>query len=225
MNRCNVHRHVVCQHRIEVEVWPAIAEVSFRDERFANPLNTNVQFSAAVYNAPTNRVKWQVFDINGAPGAGTIDAAGLYIAPLKGSLPYGFTDIVAATSLDDPFRTAYARVAVVGLGPEPKPAPKIEVYPHRKSLYYPSGDDNGYIDPVNTMQLFRAFRYHTDASAAVEWRVNGGLVLTAPEYLYEVTGAGAPATVTISASLASDPSVNDWATVSLENYIWPGIVS
>jgi hypothetical protein len=214
---------VICQHRIEVEVWPAAAEVSFRDERFAQPLEAQVQFSAFVYNAPSNRVTWQVLDLQGGPGAGTIDAAGLYLAPDKGSLPFGLTDIVVATSTDDPFRKAFARVAIVGLGPEPKPAPRIEVYPHRTYLYYPSGYNNDYIDGCNKMQLFRAMVCHADP-ALVEWSISGAPVHTGPEYLF--TSSGWPSNVRIDATVpATTPAVTDWATVTLLNYTWPGIVT
>jgi len=219
---CVCH-HVICQHRVEVEVWPAAAEVSFRDERFAQPLEAQVQFSAFVYNAPSNRVTWQVLDLQGGPGAGTIDAAGLYLAPDKGSLPFGLTDIVVATSTDDPFRKAFARVAIVGLGPEPKPAPRIEVYPHRTYLYYPSGYNNDYIDGCNKMQLFRAMVCHADP-ALVEWSISGAPVHTGPEYLF--TSSGWPSNVRIDATVpATTPAVTDWATVTLLNYTWPGIVT
>ena len=224
----HVCHHVICQHRIEVEVWPAAAEVSFSDERYAQPLEAQVQFSAFVYNAPSNRVTWQVLDLHGGPGAGTIDAAGLYIAPAKGSFPFGLTDIVVATSADDHFRKAFARVAIVGPGPEPKPAPRIEVYPHRAYLYYAighaGGPYNGYIDPSNTMQLFRAMVHHADP-ALVQWSVSGfGLVHTGPEYLF--TANGWPQDVRIDATIpAPPPLAEDWATVSLFNYSWPGIMA
>jgi hypothetical protein len=214
---------VICQHRVEVEVWPAAAEVSFRDERFAQPLEAQVQFSAFVYNAPSNRVTWQVLDVQGGPGAGSIDAAGLYLAPDKGSLPFGLTDIVVATSADDHFRKAFARVAIVGLGPEPKPAPTVEVYPHRTYLYYPSGYNNDYIDGCNKMQLFRAMVCHADP-ALVEWSISGVSVHTGPEYLF--TSGGWPSAVRIDATVpATTPPVADWATVTLLNYTWPGIVT
>jgi hypothetical protein len=216
------HR-VICQHRIEVEVSPAAAEVSFRDERYAQPLEAQVQFSAFVYNAPSNRVTWRVLDLHGGPGAGTIDAAGLYIAPNKGSLPFGLTDIVVATSADDHFRKAFARVAIVGLGPEPEPAPRVEVYPHRTYLYYPAGYNNDYIDASNTMQLFRALVHHADP-ALVEWSISGVSVHTGPEYLF--TASGWPSTVRIDAKVpATTPPAADWATVSLLNYSWPGIMT
>jgi hypothetical protein len=214
---------VICQHRVEVEVWPAAAEVTFRDERFAQPLEAQVRFSAFVYNAPSNRVTWQVLDLNGSPGAGTIDAAGLYLAPDKGSLPFGLTDIVVATSADDHFRKAFARVAIVGPGPKPKPAARVEVYPHRTYLYYPTGHNNNYIDASNTMQLFRAMVYHADA-ALVEWSISGAPVHTGPEYLF--TSSGWPSNVRIDATLpATTPLAADWATVTLLNYTWPGIVT
>ena len=218
------HR-VICQHRIEVEVSPAVAEVSFRDERFAQPLEAQVQFSAFVYNAPSNRVTWQVLDLHGGPGAGTIDAAGLYLAPNKGSLPFGLTDIVVATSADDHFRKAYARVAIVGLGPEPKPAPRLEVYPHRVYLYYPTGYDNPYIDASNTMQLFRTIVHHADP-ALVEWKVPALPVSTGPEYLYTAPTAGGQQTLTIEAKIpGTTPLAADWAIVTLLDYSWPGMMT
>ena len=220
-----VCHHVICQHRIEVEVCPAAAEVCFRDERFAQPLEAQVQFSAFVYNAPSNRVTWQVLDLHGGPGAGTIDAAGLYTAPNKGSLPFGLTDLVVATSADDHFRKAYARVAIVGLGPKPKPTPRLEVYPHRVYLYYPTGYDNSYIDASNTMQLFRAMVHHADP-ALVEWKVPTLPVSTGPEYLYTAPTLGGQQTLRIDASIpGTTPLAADWAMVTLLDYSWPGIMA
>lgn len=220
-------RHIICQHRVEVEVSPACAEVCFQDERFAHPFNTMVQFQAFVYNAPSNRVTWQVLDVSGGPGAGTIDAAGLYIAPLKGGLHYGLTDLVVATSVDDQFRRAFGRVAIVGLGPERAPVARVEVFPHRAYLYYPQGADNSHIDTSNTMQLFRALVRHADP-ALVQWSVNPPpppSIPAGPEFVYQVTGSnpGAPQTVTINAWIPGSPTAAGWATVSLLNYDWPGI--
>lgn len=209
---------LVCQHRIEVEVYPALAEVCFRDERYSQPENAIVQFQASVYNAPSSRVTWKVVDVNGGAGAGSIDAAGLYIAPDKGTLPFGLTDIVMAVSVDDPFRQAFARVAMVGLGPEPKPAPRVEVYPHRVYLYYPDGADNAYIDASNNMQLFRALVHHADP-ATLTWAPSGPV---GPEFLFQATGVGAQQTIQVTATLPGGAS--DWATVTLLNYSWPGII-
>jgi len=222
----HVCHRVICQHRIEVEVWPAAAEVSFRDERFAQPLEAQVRFSAFVYNAPSNRVTWQVLDLHGGPGAGTIDAAGLYTAPNKGSLPFGLTDIVVATSADDHFRKAFARVAIVGLGPEPAPAPRVEIYPHRAYLYNATGHDNSYIDSSKKMMLFRAMVYHADP-AQVVWSVSGfGMVATGPEYPFPFTGSVWSQTVTIDATIPlTTPLAKDSATVSWLDYTWPGMMT
>jgi hypothetical protein len=218
--------HIVCQHRVEVEVWPATAEVCFRDERFSNPLNAQVQFTASVFNAPSNRVTWKVLDLDGNPGKGRIKAGGLYLAPEKGSLPFGLTDIVVATSIDDIFRQAFARVAIVGLGPLPEPTPRVEVYPHRICLYYWNGADNLYIDDSNKMQLFRAFLYHGDPAAQIQWQVNLTNKAIGPEYLYSADALGsADETITITASLIGAANVSDWATVSVLNYNWPGIIA
>jgi len=218
-------RHIVCQHRVEVMVAPAVAEVCFQDERFAHPVNTSVQFQAFVYNAPTNRVTWTVKNLSGGPGAGTIDAGGLYVAPLKGFLPFGLTDVVVATSVDDQFRRAFAHVAVVGRGPEPKPAARIEVFPNRVHLYHPTGPHNEYIDLSNTMQLFRVIAKDADP-ALVQWRINDvdPVLANGPEFLWQAPGAGGVQTVKVTARIPGSPPVTDFATVTVLNYSWPGIL-
>jgi hypothetical protein len=217
-------RHIICQHQVEVEVSPASAIVCFKDERNSNPLDTMVQFHAFVYNAPSNRVTWRVSDANGGPGQGTIDAGGLYVAPLKGGHPYSMTEVVQATSVDDPFRRAFARVVVEGLGPAPKPVPLIDVVPHRVCLYHPQGARNSFIDTSNTMQLFRALVRDADA-AQVQWTVDGGAVIaTGPEFLYKLSGSGPVQTVKVSARIPGSPLVAASASVSVLNYDWPGIV-
>jgi hypothetical protein len=222
---CGSHtvvHHFVCRHRVEVEVWPATAELLFRDERHAHPVNTQVQFDATVYNAPTNRVVWQVNGLDGGPGAGTVDASGLYIAPEKGSLPYGFTELVTAVSVDDPFRRAHAQVVVVGLGPEPPPPPRVEVYPNRARLYHATGHHNDHIDDSNKMQLFRARLYHADPTL-LSWEKNAVPVASGPEYLYKVAAAD-PSDFHITVKLTTVAGVEARAKVSLLDYTWPGIV-
>lgn len=234
-----VHHRMVCQHRIEVEVWPASAETYFQDERYADPLNTQVRFSASVYNAPTSYVTWQVLDLNGGPGAGAIDAAGLYTAPLKtdpvkGAYPYSLTDIVVAASVDNPTRKAYARVTVIGPGPEPKPEAKIEIYPKQAYLYYPypksdytSHKYNDHIDASNKMQFFRASIRNVPPED-VTWHVNGSQKKSGPDqwYLFDLAGEGYNSggdgtTLKVTARLSSDWSIVDEAVVVLENYFWP----
>ncbi len=224
-----VVRHLVCQHRIEVEVWPVKAEVYFRNEQDVDPVNTYERFDATVYNGATSLVSWAVESVTGGPGAGTIDSTGLYMAPqapLTGAFPQSVTDVVVATSTEDPLRKAVAFVTVIGHGPASPPAPRIEIAPKQLYLYYPNGADNAYIDSSNTMQMFRAFPQHTD-SFAVEWLVDGVVQATAgtdPWFLYRVTGSGVTKTTTVTARLKNDAGVKDDAKVIQINYSWPGLV-
>ena len=222
--RTVIHRFV-CRHQVEVEVWPATAELVFSDERFAHPVNTQVQFEAVVYNAPSNQVTWRIYSLDGGPGAGTIDETGLYIAPAKGSLPYGFTEIVSATSVDDPFRRAYAQVVVVGLGPEPPPPPRVEVFPKWVKLYHRDGHHNLYIDESNKKQLFETLLFHADPALLV-WKKDGTQVATGPKYLYQVTDADKfKHEIDITVELSTTTGVKDHARVSLLDYLWPGIAT
>lgn len=224
-----VHHHVVCQHQVEIEVWPAVTEVYFQDERYSDPVNTQVRFDAIVYNAPTNRVAWQVTDINGGTGFGTIDATGLYKAPPKSDIPHGHTDIIVATAVDDPFRKAYARVVLIGRGPEPEPKAKLEIFPKQVYLYYPenynAGDHNEYIDKSNTMQLYRATILNTTLTE-VEWSVapvGAGTIDTTGLYKAPLNGSESSKVVKIIANLKST-TIKDEAEAILINYSWPGIV-
>jgi hypothetical protein len=230
-----VERHIVCQHRVEIEVWPSEAEVYFRDEQHVDPVNTQVRFDAVVYNAPSSGVTWKVQDVSGGPGKGSIDPTGLYVAPPKGSLPHGTTDIVVATAADEPLRKAFARVTLVGVGPEPLPDPILELYPKQAYAYYrfnrPTSDDhNEYIDISNKLQLFRALIRNSD-SDQVEWYVDMGSGYGSPVgqlepwYVYMVPSTGDSGwEVKIKAQLKDHPGVYDEAKVILINYKWPGIV-
>lgn len=218
--------HLICQHRIEVELWPAKAEVYFRDEQDVDPVNTYVRFEAAVFNGSTSRVEWTVERVGAGPAAGSIDSTGLYVAPSKGPFPYSLTDMVVATSVEDPLRKAVAFVTVIGHGPAPPPPAHIEIAPKQQYLYYPEGQDNAYVDLSNTMQMFRAFPRHSDSSA-VEWLVDGVLQVGAgpdPWFLYRLTGTGPVKTTTVTARLKNHPLVEDAAKVIQLNYSWPGLV-
>lgn len=218
-----VVRHLVCQHQIEVEIWPGKAEVYFRDEQDVDPVNTYVRFDAVVYNGSTSRVDWAVEDVGGGPGAGSIDSTGLYIAPPKGLFPYSVTDMVIATSIENPLRKAVAFVTVIGNGPAPH---RMAISPKQVYLYYPDGHDNAYIDVSNTMQLFRAFPQQ-GASPAVQWLVDGVIQGGAgpdPWFRYQVAGAGPTKMVTVTARLQSNPAVQDEARVIQINYSWPGLL-
>lgn len=227
VRRCDrvtdVIHHVICRHQVEVQVWPARAELNFKDEKWVNPINTQIRFEATVYNS-TAGVTWEILDLAGDPGAGAIDASGRYQAPVKGSLPSGVTDIVVATAIEDPLRKAFAWVTLLGEGPEPMPQPSIEVWPRWATLYYPQGHHNAYIDDSNKMQLFRATLRHS-ATAEVEWLVDGALQggLNEPWFLYQASGAGGTKQVTVRGRIKSQPAVHDEARVILLNYNWPGL--
>lgn len=221
--------HGVCQHQVEIEVWPSEAEVYFQDERDVDPVNTQVRFDTVVYNAPSGNVLWEVKDISGEPGVGSIDPTGLYTAPPKGegvsSLPHGMTDIIIATAVDDPLRKAFARITLVGFGPAPVPKAKLEIFPKQVYLYYPSGHHNAYIDESNKMQIFRAIIRNSD-STTVAWEVNGNPAPGAsqePWYLYKTSYANTEK-VTVKVSLVGDLNIQDEANVIQINYIWPGFV-
>jgi hypothetical protein len=222
----NVVHHVVCRHQIEVEIWPAAAEVYFRDERFAEPVNTQVRFDAVVHNATTAKVKWEVRDLTGTRGAGSIDPSGLYVAPPKGSLPHGLTEVVVATPVEDPLRKAFAWVTLIGCGPAPVPEPHIEIWPKQAYLYYPDGYDNAYMDPSNRMRLFRAALRNSPTSE-VEWLVDNVVQVaagTAPWFLYQVTGFGITRAVAVATRIKGQPHVRGEARVIQINYSWPGLV-
>lgn len=216
------------RHQVEVEIWPARAEVYFRDERFVNPANTQVRFDAVVYNSPSGRVTWEVKSVAGGPGAGSIDPSGLYTAPPKGPYSHGLTDLVVATSADDPFRKAYASVALIGFGPELAPLPTVEIFPKQAYIYFNSGHHNEYIDESNRQQRFLASLRNLRPGTApdVEWLVGtdpNPKDSPSPYFMLKPAHiAGSPTTVT--ARLASDHNIKDTAIVYLLNYDWPGIV-
>jgi hypothetical protein len=225
-----VHQ-AVWRHRVEVTISPPRAELYFRDERWIDPINAQLRFEATVFNSDRG-VTWDVVSPSAGPGAGTIDATGLYQAPDKGSLASGTTDIVVATARADPLRKAYAWVTLVGLGPLPAPAPELEIWPKLVTLFYWTGDDNQYIDASNKLQVFRAFPRNA-VKPAVTWSVSGGLGTVIPDasdtswctYLAPNAGAspnaGSAPVATITAKLTADPSVSDDARVVLRNYAWP----
>lgn len=231
--RCvtDVVHHVVLRHQVEVEVRPARAEVNFHDEAAVNPINTQIRFEATLYNATRGGVSWEVRDLAGNPGAGSIDASGLYrapVAPPKGPLAIALTDVVVATSTEDPLRKAYAWVDLVGDGPAPVPDPRIDISPKTVTLYYPQdrlgGDDrNELIDVSNTMQVFRA-TLRDSLTSDVEWLVDGVLRANAPPsslFRYEVTGSGNTKVVVVTARIAARPDVMEEAKVVQINYSWP----
>lgn len=217
-----VVHHVTLRHQVEVEVWPARAQVYFADERWTDPINTQLRFEARVFNSRLG-VRWEVRDPAGNPGAGSIDATGLYRAPNKGTLESGTTGIIIATSIEDPLRKAYAWMTLVGVGPLPKPEPRVEIWPKRVTLYYWSGDDNTYMDASNKMQLFRAEVHHS--MSAVEWLVDmapPSPPVVGPWFDYAAPNTGSNTHVMVRGRLQAAPNVYDEAWVDILNYTWPG---
>lgn len=219
-----VVHHVTRRHRAEVEVWPPRAQLTFSDERSANPADAMIRFEAKVLNACSTTVKWAVLDPGGGPGAGSIDSTGLYSAPAFASGLNGATDVVVATLVEDPLRTAFAWVTLAGEGPWPVPVATIEILPKTAYLYYPSGDDNAYIDSSNTMQFFRAL-LRDSPTQVVQWSVDGVVQAGQTEeiFLYQLSGAGAPKEVTVEARIPGVATAVDSAKVMTTNYYWPGL--
>jgi hypothetical protein len=217
-----IHHCIMCEHQVELEIFPASAEVYFADERYADAAPSQARFDAVVLNAPTAGVQWSVAAVSGGPGAGSIDQAGLYTAPPKGVLSSGLTDVIIAAAADNPDRRAFGFVTLIGKGPEPPPKKRILLTPKRCFLYYPQGHDNAHIDESNTRQVFRAIV--NDSDSGVEWLVNGASVATGPKlYCYAVSGSGSAKTVAVTARLTSEPSILDEALVVVGNYVWPGL--
>lgn len=216
-----VRRQVVSKHQVEIEVWPARAEVRFGDDWTADPATTQTRFEAQVYNS-SQGYTWSVRAMDGSAGQGTIDASGLYRAPPKGVLSSGTTELIVATSREDPLRTAFAWLTLVGLGPRPAPTPQVTVLPHRQTLYYVNGVNNDMIDVSNKRCEFQALAFGT--TSAVEWLVNGTPQgVTGPWFLYQAPANGGTATVTVTARLQSNHAVSADAKISLLNYDWPGV--
>jgi hypothetical protein len=218
-----------CEHQVEIEVWPSRAEVYFADERNADPATSQVRFDAMVYNAPTSRVIWEVRDMSGNPGRGTVDNTGLYRAPSKGVLESGTTEVLCATAADDPLRKAFAYVTLVGKGPAVPPPPTILVVPRTAEIYFQGNINaqvhNQYMDPSKTVQRFEAIITNTQ-DQRVEWKFDGVVQSghELPWIEYKAPATGNKSIVQILATLKSNPSISGKSQVTVVNYIWPGIV-
>ena len=219
--KVDVIHHLTCQHQVEVEVWPPRMELYFRDEPWTDPLNTQLRFEATVLNSG-HGVRWEVYDAEGGPGAGSIDATGLYQAPDKGSLLNGHTDVIVASSVQDPLRKAYAWITLLGKGPLKPPAARIEIRPGRINLYYRNGHDNAYIDDSNKLQLFQAEIWNS-AIQAVTWQVQSGAGSIAADGLYTVPDTGSDHQVVVIRGYIGATGDFDEAQIVLLNYDWPGL--
>jgi hypothetical protein len=221
-----VRRQVVCRHQVEIEVWPPRAEVHFADDWTANVATTQVRFEARIFNSRQG-FTWQVRDMAGGPGQGAIDASGLYQAPSKGGLSSGTTELVVATSREDPLRTAFAWVTLVGLGPRPADPPDVAIFPRRVNLYYGDGANNDLIDACNKRCQFQALAFNT--ADQLEWLVDNVVQLdgamhpiVGPWFLYQTPPNGVNTVVKVTARLQHDNAVFADAKISQLNYAWPG---
>jgi hypothetical protein len=223
-----VHHQIECIHQAEIEVWPATAEAYFLDEQFADAASAQIRFDATVINTPSRAIRWEVQSLSGGPGRGTIDGSGLYTAPNKGDLASGTTEIVVATAMDDPLRKAFARVTLLGRGPELAPDPRLELFPRHCQLYTRRDPYDDYIDGSNKRQLFRVEILKAKAlESDLVWTVRVGatsstvatgvshFLYVAPLYITD------PPLVTITVALQSRPEIYDTATVLLLMYGWP----
>jgi hypothetical protein len=214
----DVYHRITSRHQVEIEVQPPRAQVHFADGSTANPADTQTRFEAIVYNSDQGYF-WEVRDLAGNPGMGTIDASGLYRAPAKGLLANGTTEIIVATSREDRMRRAYAWVTLVGDGPA---RATVEIRPKHATLYYGQGFNNNFMDDSNKMRQFDATV--RNGAGGIEWLVNNAPPsATGPWFLYQTPNNGGTATVTIRARLQADHSIFDEAKVQLLNYSWPGL--
>jgi hypothetical protein len=227
-NRCFCHdRKVICQHQIEIEVWPSHAEVYFSDERYADGLTATARFEACVYNTPTGRVRWTVLGPAGGPGYGTIDQNGTYTAPAKGSIPSGATDVIAAQPVDDLTRIAFAYVTLIGKGPLPRPRPRITVVPGVATIYDMQVGLKGFMDISNKKQVFRAII--TGSDDPVDWLVDS-VVKVANDATRTFSFPSTEAVsilnhvATVQARLTTDHTVCGYARCYCTEYKWNGIV-
>lgn len=227
----DVVHHITCRHQVEVEVWPPRVELYFADERQygdqreLDPFDAQVRFEATVVNSGRG-VTWQVFDATGGPGAGTIDATGLYLAPAKGSWHGGHTDVVVATSVENPLRKAYAWVTLLGHGPLALPDPRIEIWPRRVDLYYTQSSalvHNNYIDDSNKVQLFQARIWHSTVQN-VTWQIASGPGTIGANGLYVAPNSGSDHQVAVVRGYIGATAAYDEARIVLRNYVWPGLL-
>jgi hypothetical protein len=220
-----------CRHRIEVEVYPNTGQVYFADERSVDSACTQFRFQATVFNSKTAEVHWSVESINGGPGAGTIDARGLYLAPKKNGHSFPFTEIIVARSAEDPDRKAMATITVAGKGPLDPPPAVIRLSPRRCTIYREgvapqNRCNNEYIDKGNYCRTFCARLFNR--ASAIRWRVDN-VIQVLPSYgdttifTYYANSSTTVGTHRVRAELIDDTNVYDEAEVVVTDYGWGGL--
>ena len=183
---------------IVVSVTPATASVQ---------TGATQSFTATVTNTTNTAVTWQINGITGGnTTVGTISAAGLYTAPA--TVPSPATVTVGAVSMADPTRSGSAQVTITT--PAPPPAPVgVSVTPSTASVQ------------TGATQDFTATVTNT-ANMAVAWQVNsvtGGNatvgVISASGVYSAPSMVPSPATVTVTAVSAADPTRSGSAQVTI----------
>jgi hypothetical protein len=209
-----------CSPSVEIEIFPPHAEVHFRDERYCDPACTQMRFFTILHQSFRSSVNWRVIDEYGYPGKGSVDANGLYRAPDKGSLANGTTEFIVVSVKGYPFIQARATITLVGEGPEPKPVPKVTIFPKTVNLY----KSDEYMDNSNSQQTFRADVFNTDSTSII-WKKNNTIISGAGNgmhYTYFFNDhdyIGVP--ILISAHLQQDTSVFASAVITPLHYSWP----
>jgi len=188
---------------VTVQLLPVIA-VTIAQFNPQMTVGTSQQFTAAVTGTSIRTVKWSVSGV-GCSGSscGTISSAGLYVAPAKVSSTLNVT--VKATASADPSKFATAAIAV-------GPIVTVSVSPSGVSL------------SVNVHQQYSVSV--TGAANNVQWSITGcndsypacGMIsaINANTALYLAPATvPSPATVNVTATLATDTSKTGSASVTV----------
>ena len=162
----------------------------------------SVQFSAAVQNASSSAVTWQVNGTAGGnPNVGTIDPAGLYMAPA--TVPNPPTVTVTAVLQSDTTKTGSSSVTILSLS---SITGTLVVSPALSSL-----------TTSQTLQL----QVSTPgvSNNDVNWAVNGGTITPGGMY----TPPSTQGVYTVKASLIANPNTVGTAQVAVTNF--PGTLT
>jgi len=184
--------------QIGVSVSPAMASVQTGGTQ---------AFTATVTNTTNMAVTWQVNGVAGGNSAvGTISTSGVCAAP--SIVPSPATVTVTAVSVADPAQSGSAQVTITTAAPPPAPV-GVSVAPATASLQ------------TGATQDFTA-TVTNSTNATVTWQVNGvtggnatvGVISTSGVYSAP-SMVPSPATVTVSAVSAADPTRSGSAQVTI----------
>lgn len=154
-------------------------------------LGGKMHFQAAVQNAPSSAVTWEVQPSDGgSQDPGSIDASGNYVAPAAPPSPVSVK--VTAVLQSEPTVSGTASVSIQS---------SLAVSPARASLT---------LTQSVKLQVVSAGVSASD----VTWTADGGTISQAGSY----TNPGIPGTYTITARLNANPSVSGQATVYVTDF-------